>query len=838
MRGIMGSQSRSFSEKGLTLVEAMIGAGILAFTISVGSYLIVQSHKSSNNLVGSSLCKVRAETLIQNFANNANKTNISNWVYSGTTLYPSGAPWVLHPELGFVAGGLPSNIVPSLANPVTAATTNGWELIDASTNWALYLATTYPNFCNVSSAEVGPGNFGQAVGGVGVAPFPTVAPSFASRGLAAPSPPPGSSFLNNEIDYLNIRMINNAGVYGCPGKISGGFTFPTTLVPNGSNLPFEIVGSITYNNRNDPPNTAPHYCQASTKIKLDADTSPPKFIDPRIVPNSLVPAGAACGTGAPNLMCAAFSGPLASPNPTPVACNPTIAGGVSLIFQVNEPGSVFGCALNYSATTPFSNAPPAAFQLCGTGTTIAGVPVSMAVTPYGNVAGSYLYGSGESIAITGAGKPLPEGFYQLWIRAFDSAQNPQDQYFNFFVSQTNPGVNVIPPNPQIAGFNAFALPTRNHLPVPTPWNTAFTFPGQLFQCSDTVAGDYWTLTGAGSPPPALPPTAVWSYTTASTGVTTALSGGSCAPKVLTPGGLPDGNYTMNAIPCSSCGAPVPSAAPAVVPWVVDRTAGPTPAHSPTGTPASNFSTFPSWTFSIPKPAPLPYEYSCQNVSPATYSTVSAPAPAACSPTGFPSTAAAPNPDPCSAQGSLGFCSMAVDGCGNLYADVNTPYQILAATGQSCCNVPCQAGLICAMDNSIYRGTCVAPSGSCTADANCATGGGTCYLAQGSCYGAGPGPAPQTCAAATPTPTPGPTATPIPPPPTPVPTATPATTPFPSPTPVPIYACTCPGAPGVCNGQDMSATGPAPTVCQFDIYYSCTLCLSGSCSQSGQIASCN
>jgi len=794
--GIMGNQSTSSYQKGMSLVEAMIAAAIMAFTISIGSYLIVQSHKSSSGLVGASLCKVRSELLIQNFANNANKTNISNWVYIGGTQYPSGSQ-VVHPELGLVVGGTPSNIVSPYYNQLSSSPmgglalispnqTNGWELIDASPNWALYLASKYPTFCNVSSAEVGPTNYGQAVGGATVPAFPSgTPPSFASGGLA---PPQGvaPNVLSNEIDYLNIRMVSSAGVYGCPGLVppSGGTPFPTTLVPsgpnsagfnNGSNMSIEVVGSVAYTAPNSPSATPTNFCQSSTKIKLDSDNSPPKFISPLPpLPNSIVPSTAFCGApGTNNLICLTSSGGFATPNPLatpsqPTSCAPTLAGGYSLSFQVNEPGTVFGCALSWSATTP--PPPPGSPNLlyvCGSPLTANGVALTTTVTPYGlSVPGSYVNGSGETITISSGATPMPEGYYQLWVRAFDSAQNTSDQWLNFQVSQFNGGpITIVPPSPQIAGFNAFAVATRNHLPVLAPYT--FSFPGEVFECSDTLPGDLWTLAPGGSPPPVIPPTAIWSYTATSTGTTTVLTPG-CQPNVLTPTALADGSYTMNVTACNPCGQPIVGATPQTVPWIVDRVAGPTPVHSPTSTPTNNFSASPTWAFAGAKPAPLPYEYSCQNVLPFSLTA----SPTSCGPTGFTITANPPNLDPCTSQGSYGFCSAAVDGCGRLNPDVNTAYQILASQGESCCNVPCKAGLTCAMDLSALRGTCVLPV-ACALDSDCA-GSGTCYKAQSLCYGAGAGPAPQTCGAV-------PTPIPLP---TPVPTVSVVSTPVPTPTPVP------------------------------------------------------
>lgn len=857
MSGNRGTSSSS--QKGMSLIEAMVAAAILAFTVSIGSYLIVQAHKSTSNLTGSSLCKVRSQMLIQTFADNANKTKLVNWVYSGGATYPTAGIQVPHPELGLVLGGTPSNIVtsqtgypggPSYAIPIMQPSqTNGWELIDASPNWALYLASTYPTFCDVSSAEVGPTNFGQAVGPTTI--YPTTVPSFVPGygtsqswgGLAPPQAAP-PSVLSNEIDNLNIRMVNSAGVYGCPGK--GSPPFPITLVPSsqtsqgnassGANISMEIVGTVQYSNPGDPAGAPTHYCQSSTKIKLDSDNTPPQFIDPRPVPNSVMASSPYCGPGPNNLMCITNPGGVATPAPSstpyaPLACNPPTGApsGFNIAFQVNEPASVFACTLKYS-TVPLPAAvpgvPPGSLFLCGAGTNANGVPLTVTVTPYGTVsAGSYIYGSGEMVTISGGATKIPEGYYRFWVRAYDSAQNFADQWLDFEVSESSTTITLNPPSPQIAAFNAFPVATRNHLPVSAPYTPALSFPGEIFECSNTIAGDNWTVTAVATPPPIFPPTAVWTYTAAS-GTPIPLSGGVCQAQVLTPGTalapLANGIYTMNASACDACGNPIAGATPVSQQWIVDMTTGPTPAHSPTSAlppPGSNFGPgSPAWTFFDAKPAPLPYEYSCQQVSPFSISAIVGPVPttpASCAPTGFPTIVATGALQPCTQQGSFGFCSAAVDGCGNLNADTNSPYQILAAQGQSCCNVPCQAGLICDMDLSANRGLCVL-SVSCTKDSDCA-GYGTCYKAQGICYGAGAGPAPQTCGAI---PTPPPLPTPVP---TVIVTSTPTPTPMPTATPVTTavyYSCNCATTGYVCEPVDLTGVN-----CGLGETYTCTNCAS-------------
>jgi hypothetical protein len=831
---MLGNRSTSSNQIGMSLIEALVAAGILAFTISIGSYLIVQAHKSSSNLTGASLCKVRSEMLTQTFADTANKTKMSNWVYSNGNTYPSG-PQVAHPELGLVVGGTPSNIVtpnsyetgtslPANGLPVVLPSqTNGWELIDASPNWALYLASRYPTFCDVTSVEVVPTHFGQIVGPGASQIYPATVPSFVPGygtstswgGLAPPqNPPPSSSVLNNEIDSLNIRMVNSNGIYGCPGKVpTGGSTpFPSTLVPSsqaskltgfssGADITMEIVGTIQYSNPGDPAGAPTHYCQSSTRIKLDSDNTPAKFINPTsaspALPNSLMPASPYCGPAPNNQMCITNAGGVATPAPSaipygPLACDPPTSGpttGFNIAFQVNEPATVFGCTLSYSpAALPAANPASVPFvYLCGTSTTVAGIPVTMTVTPYGSAnPSSYIYGSGEMVNISGGATKMPEGYYRFWVRAFDSAQNVTDQWLDFQISEFNTTtITLNPPSPQIAAFNAFPVATRNHLPVSATYN--FSFPGQIFECSDTVFGDNWTVSAV--PPSTFAPQAVWSYTPASSGVTTQLSGLACQPSVLTPGALTNGIYTMNASACNACGAPVVGATPVTQQWIVDMTTGPTPVHAPTSAaslpaPGSDFAGPPTWTFLDAKPPPLPYEYSCQQVSPFSLIPIPGPTPpvASCVPTGFPTIVATGALQPCTQQGSFGFCTGAVDGCGNLNADTNTPYEITAAQGQSCCNVPCQAGLICAMDNSINRGTCVLKV-SCTQDIPDCSPFGTCYKTQGTCNGAGPGPAPQTCGAI---PTPPPLPTPIP---TVVVTATPTPTPAPTATPTSCaYTC--------------------------------------------------
>jgi len=692
------------SELGIGLLEALIASAMVAIVALIIAYMTISGKNSTVAVGGSSQCRERAQYIISTFKNADNRVLINGW----------------HPN----AGGPPLTTLPNQerfmypvapsAGFITAANVNNWELMDDGTNWALSLVHSNPGYCNSPAPPTPPG---FQIMANGVYTGPTTLSYAQGGGLAPPGTP-----LVGENEYLNIQVYDfNAGAVAVAN--GGCATATQRIIPMGANpnptpkpsettVGLQLTATITYTD----PNGGPTGCYAQTTVRPEADVAAPYFVKP-----PTVPVGSVC-TLPPDNICIRSTGggfglPSPGPSPSGVACNPA---AIDMFFAANESGVIFACQVYYSPTNPgLPLAPnPAAWAPCSPTFGVAGAPgVTAGISNYDTT-----QNANTSVDLT-INAPI-NGYYELFVTSFDSAGNqavvsPGRSFAQAAISASFTGlraVSIVPPY-QIAVFNTND-PIDGHLPVMPPLSTALSpaFGVNLFQCIQTSA--QWTTVI--TPPTVVNAGLIWSMNGAQ------LNGSNCTATVPNPNPLPDASpNTMTGVACDQCGT-YPAIVVTPVTWNVDLGAAPSPAAY--GGPGFGIpSPTPSWTLGVAKPLGDLYEYACEDATGAFTASTTTCAPALAL--------------TCSAQGSGGFCTAAVDGCGRAQATSPTSYFIYGKLGDHCGNNPCGPGLICGLDIP-NLGVCV-KSVSCAVDSGCGVpfgpGHNICFLPMGTCHGINQGP---------------------------------------------------------------------------------------------------
>ena len=635
---IIGLKESRLGNRGMGLIEVMIGVVLLAIAALVVSMLATQGHLATTAAGGSTECRERAEYMVNIFKLADNKATVNNWVQTtnagtGTTI-PAGGNYQHFERFANVPAINPTNLANISANGTAGKLSgmfNNWELVDSGTNWALSLFAGANGFC------VAPTSPGLQIMSNQVYSGPTTLTYTASHNLI----PPGN-LLPAENEYLNIQLFDlknnqvDAGAAACPtvgsptGNAQNLYANPA-IIPlgldnsNGLNGPSEfsytnsglkVTSTITYNDQSGNP----QQCAASAILRPDGDNAPPVFIDS--------PTALALGVG--NYQCGNVAGP---PVTGPLCIGSTQAGppivncaaaGITFYVATSEPGTAFLCQayynLNSAAALPTTSNPAnwlpcSAFLINGSG----GPPPPNTVGNAIAVNGPKNAGTITDFSILfgpKAGGKIDTGFFELFVTAFDTAQNRSTTDAGVVIQEpasTYTAIVLSPPVPLIglagtvdapSGHNAFSTVQAAAM-IPA-------FGVDEFQCIQArpLASDYWEVT-------TTPPGGGAIYSINGTAEPNpspgsgncSMGGYSMAP--LDP--MADGNYSMQAQACNLCFPGGVGAKSAAFPWTLN-TVAPSPAASPIGTTGENFvqgAIVPGWQLAQAEASPIPYEYACE-----------------------------------------------------------------------------------------------------------------------------------------------------------------------------------------------------------------------------------
>ncbi len=711
------------NSRGVTIVEGLIAAGILAIIVFGVVQLIGVYGTNSIKLEGRADCRQRAQTLVAAFKNSDNKLRIDN------PYFLNSLPTDLRKPL--------FGIFPLIGKPLSFRTTNAWMAINSGSNWALALYNAVGStYCDANPVNVATG------AGLGARVVSTSNPSSSLAWIAAEYP---KNRLRDEEVFLNIKRRDVSG--SAPADCAQRGTLrivplsPANVDEPYANAGLEITSSVVYRQNND----SLELCQASTMLKPDGDNAPPVV-----------------STGV-------FSVPLPqtiktdSGNGLKISCD---TGRIDATVVAAESGVVFGCYLHRQMGAPadatvipaenqFVDCRDSAALFADTVMIPPGpIPPALGMVPLPATAAA-------ETTVRFSFTNLPEGWYTLFVRAYDTAQNSRDQRIVFGIDLTRPGaVELIEPA-AITGFNSPPF-SRGHIP---PILLNLSIPG-LFQCQ-ADGGGFWTIkVQAGTEVSTVGGSFKFTGTRmflkadgspGQTTVPTQTSGG-CVNQMAHPGPLGTGNYTMTATACDACGFGLDSSKG----WWVDLAGFTAKLVGSPGPITFPPNVDPKFGLEPGKPFGLPYAYGCPTgngySSQLNSCTISVP----------------PASKPCAQNFASpfwgGVCMLACDGCGVCKGYAAGFWQILAGVGQSCGKVDCEASLICATAGP-SAGSCITPPAVCYNDTDC--GGAPCI-----------GSFPETCD------------TQIPP------------------------VCGPPAIPGACSPKPQKNGGPLPNLCPY--YSTCPI----------------
>ena len=580
-------------ERGFSILESLVAAAILVVTVLLVSKLVMNFKGRSRNLEGGLSCQSRAEAIVASLKNLDNKVNVSNFQpCPNCNPTPSATAYsnLVHPDR-FENGSIP------LAAPSPGLTfdkTNTWLLIDNGTNIALNLynrATGGPDYCNAP----------VQVGGVG-GPFlaSTIANNPAINLQTILNQVNNGLSLNQEKDFLQVNLVDLTASGGIPSNVpcgsttyrSPGYTFNQRILPlgslNGKGVPLpetklgiKIQSNVQYVDQNG----AQKQCSASTILKADGNTTPPQFLwNPQYLfqdqfNNS--PKAFICDKTAPYVCMGLRASygetwnfltyPLNGTNPAHLFCGlPGTSTNVHFAVAVNEPAITFACYFTWSATrasydsasglTGYSATvnplPPvgaiflpcdgSSFTLSGSTftTTLSQVTVNPSVVnlpagqPGSDSPTALNVSTGNVTAAEISAYNLVDGWYTIYIRAFDSAQNQSTVAQSFGVDNTRPDTV----SPTGGSYNLIPPPNLIHY-VPGPSPT----PG-LYQCQNSTNSQYWTATFTNSSgvPNVAPAGGIWQID----GVD--VNNGKCNSAGLISSSLAPGPHTVSVQPCDNC----------------------------------------------------------------------------------------------------------------------------------------------------------------------------------------------------------------------------------------------------------------------------------------------
>ncbi len=285
--------------------------------------------------------------------------------------------------------------------------------------------------------------------GMGVRVISAAQPTQALAWLGREYP---STRLRNEEAYLNIKRRNfstgSAGDCGARGTTRIIPLSPTNQAEPYANYGLEITATVLYT-QTDGSGDKFETCQASTTLKPDGDNAPPTLRPQVLGDFKYVSTGTNLAEDR-------------TPLRLPISCD---SGNVRATVEAQESGVVFACSIVRASGTPANAIPPdnkfvdcrdslalfadaAMFPLTATRPTATMVVVPPVDTsPQTTVRFSFT--------------DLPEGWYTLYVRAFDTAQNFSTGTIVFGVDLTRPGAGRLNEPPGLMlGLDQQGLATR------------------------------------------------------------------------------------------------------------------------------------------------------------------------------------------------------------------------------------------------------------------------------------------------------------------------------------------------------------------------------------------
>jgi hypothetical protein len=455
--------------------------------------------------------------------------------------------------------------------------------------------------------------------------------------------------LNQEKDFLQVSLYDFTSSKvvlppcGSAAYTSPGYAGPQRIIPLGSQnsltletkLGIQIQSTVQYVDQTGTQKQ----CSASTILKVDGNTQPPQFLrDPEVLfadqfanykplfdcsdYNPYVCMGERAALPSNGVVLGYPYSPKGDSNPTHIFCGtPTTSADVHFTVAVNNPAVTFGCYFQWNPANPIidsatgvpgyvppinPNNPPVGsqFQSCDGGTftipsgatfttslTQVTTPTALPIplpTPVTAPPGAVYVSPGSVTAAEITAQGMPDGWYTIYIRAYDSSQNQNTVAQSFGVDNLRPDTVA----------NPFA-PNYNLTP---PANIIKYAPGiGLYQCQPSDDMSYWTATSSNSNGVVdVAPTGVrWKLDGAD------MNNDECHPNMLVSSTLTSSAagtvHTITAYACDNCNptigaGPLPEAfAPVTQTWTL-YTAATCPIPQPPPPP--------------PGPTPVPTPVSC------------------------------------------------------------------------------------------------------------------------------------------------------------------------------------------------------------------------------------